>query len=566
MQLYYEALQQFTEYSPQKMLENKYKFYSFLINSDLSEKWLAKCDTHQIFNRLFAQIDGDDYWELPLMLIVSKSLPLIDAYSTYLRTGCISDPFIKRNAFLMANTRNTHFLESLVTENGVQSLIEPYCLRDVKGLVQLAVLISNKSTRADFNFYHQVWRQFERINLENLNESQQIFYYEFARVLALHHFVRTNRRHEHLSDSIALKVLCSKYNILDFFVKFNDGSMITNTNDYRWVRRQLVENGIFNGAVNPYIPNDADRPSEVHIYDQFYMINIMVDALVIKPITRNYDEIMHDKGAEIKQIIDQIDDPLAYIESIQYLFLLLFLRWEHIHKRCFSNSKIEQSASATTSATFSDSTYESDSDDMSVKGIFKTGFVCTFTALKLMLNALSSSMANRKIDMHRYGLVRRFTDISNAIADAQWRLHLVDLYYTATYAFRATSDLKIMLTPRSMKFHEDVSSSSDDGENVGASTSKQHTAIRRKPRRPRKMDQNRKNYINTHSNAADGKAKSSVDSEAASAARDDTQRDRRKCFMSKMLGQLTDMVSIAVIRGDLNLAKSIIQVNSLGVF
>lgn len=567
MQLYYEALKQIVEFSPQQMLANKHNLYSFLINIHLSDKWLEKCET-DIYNRIFEQIDGTEYWELPLVLLVSKSLPLIDAYNAYLRNSYENDPLKKQNAFLMTTKRNVHFFEAITSGNGTQDFIKPDFLCDVTRLVKLAILVSNKPLRTtiDFNFYQEVWKLFDQINASNLDDNQKIVYYEFARMLSLHRFVRSNRRYEYLSDSIALKVLASKYNILDFFVKFNDGSMIANTNDYHHMRKQLVENGVFNAAINANIVRDTERPSEVHIYDQFFTINLMIEVLLIRPMTRNYEDIMQRKSAEIKKIIENIDDPLAFIETIEYLFMLLFLRWEHVRARCFSNSKLDQSTSATTSVTHSDSSYES-SDNASVKRTnqmqsngAKNGFVCTFTILKYMLDALSSALANRKIDECSESLKSRFKDILSAITDAKWRLQLVDLYYIATNSIQASSDLKMMLTARTKELSAKVLSSSDESENCGVAT-----IIRRKPHRRRHRRRKiRKNDSNTHSNATDCKTKSSLESETASTIRYGSQRDRRKCFMSKMLGQFTDMVGIAVIaRNDLTMAKGIIEEHNL---
>lgn len=562
MQLYYEALKQFVEFSPQQMLASKHNLYSFLINIHLSDKWLERCDA-EIFNRIFTQIDGNEYWELPLVLLVSKSLPLIDAYNAYLRNSYESDPLKKQNAFLMTTKRNIHFLEAITT--GDQELVKPDFLDDVTQLVKLAILISNKPTRVnmEFNFYQAVWKLFDQINAPNLDDGPKTVFYEFARMLSLHRFVRSNRRYEYLSDSIALKVLASKYNILDFFVKFNDGSMIANVNDYHHMRKQLVENGVFNKAINPTIPKDDQRPSEVHIYDQFYTINLMIEVLLIRPMTRNYESIMQTKSAEIKKIVENIDDPLAFIETIEYLFMLLFLRWEHVRSRCFSNSKLDQSTSATTSVTHSDSSYES-SDNVKranqLQSNSKNGFVCTFTILKYMLNALSSVMANRKTDECSESLQIRFTTMLTAIEDANWRLQLVDLYYIATNSIHATSDLKIMFTSRSKDMSAKVMSSSDESENGGVSA-KPHTIIRRKPyrRRRRKI---KTNDSNTHLNTTDCKTKSSLESEMVPTIRCGNERDRRKCFMSKMLGQLTDMAGIAVIaRNDLTMAKAIIEVS-----
>lgn len=566
MQLFYEALQQFVDFTPTQMLANKFNLYSFLINIHLSDKWLEKCEVH-IFTVLFQRIDSDDYWELPLVLLASKSMPLQSVYNIYLNQNYEKNPYNKRNAFYMAIKRNTHFFEQLIQSG--QEFPEPEFLNGASQLAKLAMLISNKPTRPsiDFNFYDEVWKQFEQINAISLSSGQKIFYYEFGRMLSLHHFVRSNRRYEYLSDSMAIKVLASKYNILDFFVKFNEGSMITNTNDYPLVRRQLVENGVFNQTINPNIPKDNEKPSEVNIYDQFYTINLMIELLLVRPtLTRYYEDVIRTKSAEIKQIIENIDDLRDFTETVEFLFLLLFLRYEHVKSRFFSTGKLDRSTSATTSITHeSDTTYDSN-ENLSTKRaqlppVVKSGFACTFTVLKYMLSALGSSMASRKMDGHSEELRQRFARISNAIQDAKWRLQLVDLYYMAINCIRATSDLKTMLTSRSKQVYSKVFSSSDEGSEItGGITSKRHTVIRRKPRRRNagKKPLRRKN--DAIATEMDSKTKSSFDSSNMLVIRGGNHRERRK-FMAKMLGKLTDMIAISVIRGDLNDAKAIIEVN-----
>lgn len=562
MQLYYEALQQFVDFSPDQMLANKFNLYSFLMNIHMSDKWLEKCETH-IFDAIFQRTDSNEYWELPLVLLASKSMPLIGAYNTYLNHSYETNPYIKRNAFFMATNRNSHFFEPL-TQNG-HDVVEPDFMSGASRIIKLAMLISNKPTRIsnDFNFYEEVWKQFEQINPLSLSDNQKIFYYEFGRMLSLHHFVRTNRRYENLSDSMAIKVLASKYNILDFFVKFNEGSMIINTNDYHYVRRQLVENKIFNESINPNIPKTSAKASEVNVYDQFYTIFLMIEVLLVRPMTRNYEDIIQTKSAEIKQIVDNIDDSRDYVEAIEFLFLLLFLRWEHVKARFFSNGKLD-STSATTSVTHeSESTVES-TGAMSMRRArmqsnLKSGFACTFTVLKYMLSALGSSIVGRKVDDQcEESLKQRYTRISNAIQDAKWRLQLVDSYYTSINCVRASSDLKIILTSRCKQVQSKVFTSSDeDAGNISIAVPKRHTAIRRKPRRRNASKKPVKTESYAHSTEIESKSKNQPNQ---SMIRYGSHRDRRK-FMAKMLGKLTDMVAISVIRGDLTGAKSIIEVS-----
>lgn len=570
MHLYYEALQQFIELSPDQMYANKFNLYSFLINAHLSDKWLEKCQAH-IFDAIFRQIDTDDYWELPLVLLASKSMPLTKAYKAYLSQSYETNPCTKRNAFFMATNRSIHFFEPII--QGSREMVEPDFISSAARLVKLAILISNKPIRArsDFNFYEEVWKQFEEIQPAKLSDNQKIFYNEIARMLALHDFVRTNRRYEYLSDCIAIKILASKYNILDFFVKFNEGCFIMNTSDYHLVRRQLVENRIFNQSVNPNIPKHSEKPSEVNLYDQFYTIYLMVEVLLIKHTARNYEEVIRVKSGEIKKIIDNIDDSRAYIETVEFLFMLLFLRWEHVNSRVFSNGRLE--LSTTTSVTHeSDSSMEF-TDNASSRKVqvpsIKSGFTGSFTVVKYMLDALSSSVVNRKVDEQNEGIRRRFMRISSAIGDAKWRLQLVDLYYVVTNCIRVPSDLKLLLTSRQNEMCSRMiipQTSSDENDSKAATDgTRRESVIRRKPRRQKSAKKSKPERSDSfaHSTEVEGRNSTNISFEIGniSAIRHGNNRERRR-FMAKMLGQFTDMVAISVMRGDLNGARNIIEVST----
>lgn len=568
MQLYYEAMLQFIEFSAEQMNANKFNLYSFLINAHVSDKWLEKCQAH-VYNSIFQRIDTDEYRELPLVLLSSKFMPLIKAYNAYVNHSCEANPYSKRAAFFMASNRSTHFFESIIHDN--QEIPEPDFIHNEAKLVKLAMLISNKPTRpnSDFNFYAEVWKLFEQIDSVALSDNQRVLYNEFARMLSLHHFVRSNRRYEYLSDSIAIKVLASKYNILDFFVKFNDGNMIMNTSDYHLVRKQLVENGIFNRLINPDIKKDGTKASEINLYDQFYTIFVMIEVLLLRPETRNYEEIVRTKSGEIKQIIENIDDPFDFIEAIEFLFNLLFLRFEHVNSRVFSNGKLVHTSTSITTLQDSDSSIE---EAKKVPPPVKNGFACTFVVIQNMLNALSASIINRKTDELTEDLKQRYARMTSVIDDAKWRLQLVDMFYSTKNYLRAPSELKIMLTSRQKQMNSKtaISTSSDEVDRVVVVPKKQ-TSARRRSRRTNSSKKSSRSSRSSRSGKSDTFANSTeiegkerkrsaaFDAESISAIRYASYRDRRG-FMGKMLGKLTDMVTISVIRGDLNAAKTIIEV------
>lgn len=571
MQFFYDVLSQFMEFSPDQMTANKFNLYSLLINAHVSDKWLEKCRKH-VYNTIFQKIDTDEFYELPLVLLASKSMPLLKAYNDFVKHTYESNPYTKRSAYFMATTRSTHFFEPMTQDS--QEIEESDILQNASRIIKLATLISNKPIRPnnDFNFYDEVWKLFNDIDSTSLSDNQKIFYNEFARMLSLHLFMRSNRRYENLSDSIALKVLASKYNILDFFVKFNEGSMIMNTSDYHLIRKQLIENGKFNQSINSNVQKDNFKASEVNLYDSFYIIYMMVEVLLLKTVTRNYEDIVRTKCAEVKQIIDNIDDPFDYIEAVEILFTLLFLRWEHVNSRVFSSGKLENSTSATT---VQDSDSSNDTNESAKKIAtqthVKSGFSCSFTVLQNFLSALSSSVVNRKFDDLHEELKQRFTSISSAINDAKWRLQLVDLYYSATNYLRAPSNLKLTLTSHYKQvFSKTVLSSSDEDE-ITVPVPRKMSVIRRKPRRQKsskssssgkkssKSSRSGKSDTFANSTEIEGKTKPTFDCANLSSIRHGNFRDRQG-FLTRMLGQLTDMVALCVVRGDLNAAKGIIEV------
>lgn len=570
MQLYYEAFLQFVEFSSEQFRENKSNLYSFLINANFSDKWLEKCQT-QIYNSIFRRMDTSEYSELPLVLTSSKSsMAVIKAYNNYVSQSYKANPYTKLTAFFMAINQSTHFFEPIQYS---EETVETNFIWNASRLVKLAMLISNKPTNNDFNFYDKVWKLFDQIDASQLSDNQRILYDEFARMLSLHHFVKSNRRYENLSDSIKIKVLAQKYSILDFFVKFNEGSFVIQTSDYHVVRKQMIENGKFNRLINPNIGKDNNKASELNIYDQFYSIYLFIELLLIRSMTRNYDDIVRTKCGEVKQILDNIDDPHDYIENVEFLFTMLFLRWEHVNLRVFSNGKLENASTSITTLHESDTSSGAATKKSSTQSNVKIGFTCSFIVLQNMLNALTSSIVNRKTDELNDTLQQRYKRMTRAIDDAKWRLQLVDLYYSATNYYRTPSELKLMLTSRHQLIEPRKIFNSSEDDEFSIAVPKKPTAIRRKPRRYSKKSSSKssKSSKSSRSGKSDTFANSTeiegrtrygampFDCGDISMIKPLNYRERRG-FMAKMLGQLTDMITISVIRGDLNGAKKIIEV------
>lgn len=562
-QFFYDALQRFNDIPMCELAQKKSKLYSLLVNACITDKWLEKCEAY-VFNTLLQRIDNDEFSELPLILLISK-LPLLKAYNAYVSRQCELNPYTTRSAFFTAITKKTHFLEPIVSDNG-GDIPEPDAIQPLARLLRIVVQISNGNSRAtEYHRYDDILKRFQNeIDPTQLTDNQLILYYEIERILSLYQFVRTCRRYDYQCDSIAVRTFAAKYSILDFLYKFNDGSLLTQTFDYQSIRVQLVRNQTLNQLISPHCVANREKISELNVFDQFYAVNSLVEVMQVNPYAKCYEDIVRVKCADIKQVIDNMFDTLAFVETVESLFTMLFLRWEHVNANADSNNKLDPFLSLTslqeseTSAEYND--FDGPTRKLPKMINTKNGFVCSFVVLQTILNILSSSMTNHRIEEGDESLKERFNRVADEIANAKWRFALVDSFYTLLNSNQLPKSVKNLLTPHHIRSinAKTVNTSSDDEANTSMKKS-----VRRKPRRrlsDRKRGQREINNVQfDHSTEVEGHV-IPFECSNISVIRSGNYRDRRGGFINKMLGNLVDMIVICVSKGDLAEAKRIIQV------
>lgn len=576
-QIFYDALQHFNELPKCQLIDCKWKLYSLLMNACVSDKWLEKCEGY-VFNTLLQRIDSSEFNELPFILLTCKSLPLIKAYNFYVEHRCETSPYTIRSAFVTAMTRKSHFLESITTGtlDPVNEIPEPDAMQHISRLLRLIVMIGNGNAKVvDYHQYDEIFKRFETdIDPTKLTDCQMILYREIERILSLYQFVRTSRRYEYQCDSIAIRNFAAKYSILDFYCKFNDGSIITTAFDYHSARVQLIKNQSLNQSINPVCSANRDKVSEVNVFDQFYAIHLFAEILQVNQHAKCYDDIIRVKCADIKQILDNMCDTLAYVETIESLITLLFLRWEHVNASTDSNSKLENYPSMTTmheSDTSAD--YDNEVPVRKIQNLINTkyGFVCSYTVLQNILNILCSSMINHKVEDRGDELKQRFVRASDEISNIKWRLSLVDSYYSSMNCMQIPKYLKFLLTPQYVTVVQiKVFSSSGEEDDGTTSAVKKTQQIRRKPKRRlsgRKRSQIENKYDQSFAHSTEIEMKSvPFECSNMSVIRSGSSRDRRGGFINKMLGSFGDMVAICISRADLTEATRIIDVNKCFFF
>lgn len=562
--IFYEALQYYADLSTSEISAKKHQLYSLLVSASLTEKWLEKCEAH-LFDTLFQRIDPEECIELPMVLATSKHLPLNKAYLNYVHRQSLRNPYTKEAIFYLATQRNTHFLEMMASDDYEAN--EPESLTNVIQLLRIGMMIDNAHTKVtNFNRYDEICKKFElNIDPKQLNAPQLTMYTEFNRILSLYKFIRNNRQYEYQCDTIPVRSFAATYNIIDFLFEFNSGSILSTTSDYALVRRQLVANEQFNKLISPDLPNSSpNKISELHLYDQFYAVDLLYELLTIKQNLRNYDELVGVKCREIGQVIDGIDDSCAFVGAIDALLAVLFVRWEHVQNDSFNRSDNNFSSITTIdeSDTFSNDT--ADHKKPPKVPTSKTGFVCSFTVLQHALGMFEKSMAKHKLSTEDEETRTKFEQCKNEVAVARWKFSIVDSYYNAISCVPIPKAMKLLFTsfhPRAGALKEE----SSDEDNDGPSTSDKTTPILRRKLRRRTSLQKATineidpNYSFAHSTEIDKSKASTFDMPNVSIIRNDKQIDRRG-FMNKMLGANLDMATMCMYAGNYAEAQRIIEV------
>lgn len=544
-QIFYEALQHFADLPTEDITAVKRQLYSLLVNANIVGKWLDKCETH-LFDTLFHQIDIGQCKELPLVLVASKWLPLTKAYASFVERQSAIHPYRKESIYFLAKQRQTHFLESIASDN--EDICVPEALVNVVQLIKIGLMIDNAHTKVtNFNRYDEICKRFDRIDASQLLPNQFALYTEFNRILSLYKFVRHNRQYEYQCDTIAVRSFAATYNVIDFLYSFNNGSILTTTSDYSSVRRMLVANEQFNRIVSPAAAAArTDKISEIHLYDQFYAVDLLYELLFVRPYARDYERIVAGKCDEISRVLVGIDDSRAFVGAVEVLFAVLFVRWEHVNDDAINRSD-----------TFSSVTTIDDSDTVSNEAaelkrtpprgpVSKTGFVCTFTVLQTALDMLQASMVNHQLTTDIEEIRTKFKVMKDEVDTAKWRLRLVDSYYAAKSNVPLEKSLKAILTPCYPLTDSLIVDSSDDDEaGTSQATTRATPVLRRKLRRRKPAPSN--------------EAKPDESLTQSSEFEYGGYRNRRG-FINQMLGTFTDMATICFCTGDYAEARRIIEV------
>lgn len=561
--MFYDALQTYAE-MPQLMRERKWHLFSLLANVCVTDKWLYKCE-QSMMPALFAQCDAmvDDLRELPLVLLANSSMSLAKSYAKYQCKLFGVNPFTPKAVFVSAIDKRVHFLENIFYDEFNDRV--PSHAVDCINLVKIVITISNGVQKTKENF-EDIQKQFEeqiRADRMQTGGGQLVVYNEIRRIFRLYQYMRANKCFDYQMKLIALRSFSKRYNCIDYLYAFDDGGLIASTLNYASIRELMSENQRLNECINATVATTTTKPTELCVYDQYYAIQLLADVMFLNAHVKNYDEIVRIKCNEVRDVIDRLNDVVAFVECVESLYATIFMRWEHVNgNTTIGANRMEHSASLTTF----DETDTSDDDELCAKRLqrqqsnHKAGFVCTFIVLKNMLNTLHSSIVHRRADIERIGVTAiadRFEQLANEVTDAKWRLALFDVHNVATVnRVQMPKETKQLLTPYYDEILTQAHSSSDDESEDRGSKKLSAPPARRKPRR--KASQRRHHEPLAHSTEVEQKPAVKVPMTVPMGNGHDG-----RAIIGKMLGPPLNLVAVCMSSGDANEARKIIKENNL---
>lgn len=509
-----------------------HRFITILSNTDWSEKILLDIRQH-IFPLLALQVDDNDDLEW-FCWLSSQHSKTLSAFLCYQGDRYLADQHWKQLTvkliFILATVKQHHFLKYVLSQDQCSV---PSTLQGSLSIV----------------------RQLQSVESENAFEIKPVEPTTLA-----HHLIYEMKRINRLCALIKMHdidikpgQLASKYNIIDLLQK----NLNLATVNYDLVHSLLIDNE----EINLKLPRDTNyETSEIELYDQFMILHILLELIVGNEEQRLEPMTMQIKLKEIRKLLRNMKTFGAFVKVIEFCYVLIFLRWDHIDDRTHLNRTIGSGSESDGTTKLLARKYE------------KYGFLCGMDTLELILNTLKSAVTQKKHsdeflnypDNHHKQTFARLTDQIN---DAIWRLSLFKGKQSYDIR-RSTFDAKKLLAQHPLNTTPKSSSDDEDGEKklivaddggAGCAMDKVQQS-RRKPRKRnpfRKID-GEKNVSFSHSTENEKEMQSSGGISFTGA---NNYGSEKRCIINKMIGSSEHLTAVSMNKGDLNVTRQIIKVS-----
>lgn len=466
---------------------------------------------------------------IPLTLFLTDSLELLKG-EKWREDYDYESKFVPKSTFYLALLEKYHFFEPIVLTN-IQVAFER-----INHVINCLHLIETIETEISYEECESNISSFlKRIMSVSFTEKQIIICNEIRRVYSLFSLLYKCGSTNLCIDSVLNNMCLEKYNILDFLYNCNV-NIVKSVSFYEDVIECLEKNLEYNQLICLKPLKNSSRMDEKVVYCQFVAINCFVEILLDTRDTKSFEEGIRYKVCKLKKAIADIKTELSFIETIEYLYTMFFLRFEYIDTNNYATTWNESDSDPSGNAVFEIKSQQSIHSD-------KNGFICTFTSLGFALNILKSVVDSYN-STHEY--TERFLRITNAISEALDRYEMIHMqFYRGKYC-RIAKKLKQLISSfdESILIHGASSSEDEDG--------RSKTALC-EGRRPHFA----KNQKRKQNSAANSTTKTGI---VRSDSVISTTHCDNQCAMWKMFSSKTDLIAICLSKGNLQKAKITIEV------
>lgn len=567
-QIVYETLLRFVR-NPELISQRKWKLLNLLANVQLGDKWMEKYEANVLPAIFQAANEHLILNEIALALLSNPSQRMLRSYMDFeVQHLCSSQcMFTHKTAYLMALHRKTHFLEPVIANLARDGI--PSNVQDCFHLLRTIQLVNNGFPKSKENFQIVFSNFVDQIASDLLQPHQRIFYNELHRIFTLYDFLHANASVSSRATT-PISSFATKYSVIDFLFKHIDAGCFLAKLDYVNVRDLLWQNECFNRMVNEALRHTTEESSgELDLYQQYYVAKTMAENMLLNPNSSNYIKLINGNCARMRDILDDMRHPMAYVEALETVYAMLFYRWEHAAGHVGVRADGGSSSLTTIQESDTSEDYTDDSVFLAPRkmqqpnvGNEKSGFMCNIPVLQAVLEMLNASTMVHKLssDFQQTidGALRpRLDTICSRIEDARWRLSLFELDAVSRESIQLSSDLKSMLTSVHGSMLERTTSSDEDDDEHGKSAASAGVTRRRPRRRVPFRRHEDKNYSFVHSTENE---KTSNDANRANGFAD------KRSIISRMLGPAINLVAVCMSHGNMAEAKKIIEVSFFVIF
>ncbi|XP_055625095.1 zinc finger FYVE domain-containing protein 26 homolog isoform X2 [Toxorhynchites rutilus septentrionalis] len=307
---------------------------------------------------------------------------------------------------------------------------------------------------------------------------------------------------------------------------------------YEQIFEAIVENERLNREISGKVcptETEVQQPRDLKLLQMLMIWQYVIDAMTDSSRQKNSGVTLQSNVNNIKVILKSVNDTQTFIELLESVITLLFVRYEHLPERVFG----------------------------------QVGFICSSIVLEAILNCLKPVATQKKhavnYDNANDELKQRLTSCLDIINDTLWRLSLFSNLCTTEEASLRLTDIDsgsiIIKVPDVAQEEEDnmfhsVESLQDQSHKYTTLPKRKQTK-RRQPSQLSSSGSTGNRFLMQHSLPLPSKIDTVIDSSISAII------PRPKSIFAKIIGSREKLATLCMVSKNIEVAKEIINSGNL---